>query len=82
MFTLVCGQGNLNGGPRAGLEGDRGKLVYEFFRILRLVELQNKRTGFAGKLVYVYENVHGMSVEIKEEISSWLEVREAPHTHV
>ena len=63
-FHLVIGgspcqdfsfQGNLNGGPRAGLEGDRGKLVYEFFRVLSLVERMNARIKGFPKPIFVYE---------------------------
>ena len=66
-------QGNLNGGERAGLEGERGQLVFEFFRILRLVEKHHERIRFTFKPAFVYENVNGMSGEIKDEIVKWLE---------
>ena len=84
-FHLVIGgspcqdfsfQGNLNGGDRAGMEGDRGALVYEYFRVLRLVENNNARKKFPAP-AFVYENVHGMSIDTKRKISSWLGVEPA-----
>ena len=81
-FHLVIGgspcqdfsyQGNLNGGERPGLDGDNGKLVYEFFRVLGLVERLNSKVGFP-KPAFVYENVAGMDSSIKKTISSWLGV--------
>ena len=81
-FHLVIGgspcqdfsfQGNLNGGDRAGLDGSRGGLVYEYFRVLRLVENNNARKKFTPP-AFVYENVHGMAHDIKRQISNWLGV--------
>mmetsp|Transcript_15145 Transcript_15145/g.31216 ORF Transcript_15145/g.31216 Transcript_15145/m.31216 type:complete len:916 (+) Transcript_15145:88-2835(+) len=67
-------QGNLNGGERPGLEGHNGKLVYEFFRVLSLVERMNARLEDFPKPAFVYENVAGMDGSIKREISKWLGV--------
>ena len=47
--------------------------MYEFFRVLSLVERMNGRIGFP-KPAYVYENVSGMDQAIKTTISSWLGV--------
>jgi hypothetical protein len=38
------------------------------------VELNNERIGMTKKVAFVYENVTGMAKDIKEEITSWLEV--------
>jgi len=94
-------QGNLNGGDRAGLDGGRGKLAFQFFRILRLVERENARRRRCVSEpqakrrvwelltktrnssspqrrippVFVFENVNGMSTEVKMEIVDWLETQ-------
>jgi len=81
-FHLVIGgspcqdfsfQGNLNGGERAGMEGERGRLAYEYFRVLRLVERDNHRRKRSPP-AFVFENVNGMSEDVKAKIGDWLEV--------
>ena len=83
-FHLVIGgspcqdfshQGNLNGGERAGLTGSNGSLFFEYNRVLHHVTVINARqTPAFPKPAFIYENVSGMSVSTKAEMTKWLGV--------